>query len=58
MDENRRNHIIRNFVNEDVLKIFREYSLALAMKDNVYSASTDSYSTKHEVGIGLSLIHI
>ena len=52
MDENRRNHIIRNFVNEDVLKIFHEYSLALAMKDNVYSASTDSYSTKHEVGIG------
>tara|TARA_A100001388_G_scaffold107509_1_gene78857 strand:- start:1429 stop:1971 length:543 start_codon:yes stop_codon:yes gene_type:complete len=52
MDENRRNHIIRNFVSKDVLKIFHEYSLALAMKDNVYSKGTDSYATKHEIGVG------
>ena len=52
MDEVRRSHIIRNFVDEDILKIFHEYSLALAMKDNVYSKGTDSYATKHEIGVG------
>ena len=51
MDEVRRSHIIRNFVSEDILKLFREYSVIRAMSDMPMS-SAGQRIMKHDPDTG------
>ena len=44
--------VLKGFISEDVLNVFRHYSLIKARSRNTYNSAANKYTTIHEPGIG------